>query len=75
MRESFSLYPNSRMSSAARKRMLKPSLILRRISPRINEVISGVQADAWGTMEMAASNASGDHGAPCESGFPPLHTS
>ena len=64
MRENFSLSPNSRIVSAAGRRMLKPSLILRYISPRMKEVISGVQAEACGPLEMAVSSAWGDHGAP-----------
>ena len=53
MQESFSLYPNSHIASAAGRRMLKPSLILRCISPRTKEVISRVQAEACGPLEMA----------------------
>ena len=62
MRESFSLYPNSHIASAAGRRMLKPSLILRCIFPQMKEVISGVQVEACGTLEMAVSSAWGDHG-------------
>ena len=75
MRDSFSLSPNSCMASAAERGMLKPSFILRRSSPRMKEVISGVQAEAWGPLEMAVSKASGDHGGLCEQGYPPLQTS
>ena len=64
MQESFSFSPNKRMASAARRRMLNPSLILRRRSPQMKEFISGVQAEAWGPLEMAVSKASGDHGGP-----------
>ena len=70
MRESFSLSPNSQMASAAGRRMLKPSLILGRTSPRRKEVISGLQSEAWGPLEMAVSKASGDHGGPVWAGVP-----
>ena len=64
MRESFSLSINSRIASAAGRRMLKPSLILRCISPQMKEVISGVQAEAWGPLDMVFSSAWGDHRGP-----------
>ena len=70
MWESFSLSPNSRMASAAGRRMLKPSLILRRRSPRMKEVVSMVQAESWAPLEMAVSNASRDHGGPVWAGMP-----
>ena len=50
--------------------MLKPSLILLCISPWINLVISGVQAEAWGILEMAVSSALGDHGGLVWAGIP-----
>ena len=70
MRESFSFSPNSRMASAAGRRMLKPSLILRLSSPRMKEVISGVHAEAWGPLERSVSKASVDHGGPVLAGMP-----
>ena len=70
MREGFSLSSNSRTASAAGRRMLKPSLIYRRSSPRMKEVISGVQAYEWAPLDMAVSNASGDHGGPVLAGMP-----
>ena len=42
--------------------MLKPSLILLCVSPRMNVVISGLQSKAWGPLEMAVSSAWGYHG-------------
>ena len=69
MRESFSFSRNSRMTSVAGRRMLKPSLILLRSSPQMKEVISGVQAEAWGPLDMAVSEASGDHGGPVWAGM------
>ena len=33
-------------------------------------IISGVQAEAWGTLEMAVSSALGDHGGPVWAGIP-----
>ena len=57
MQEIFSLYPNSRITSAAGRRMLKPSLILRYISPQMKVVISGVKDEACGPLEMAVSSA------------------
>ena len=59
MRESFSFSPNSRIASAAGRRMLKPSLILRLSSPRMDEVISGVHAEAWGPLERAVQGLRG----------------
>ena len=44
--------------------MLKPYLILLYISYRMNVVISVVQAEVWGPLEMAVSSAWGDHGGP-----------
>ena len=64
MRESFSLYLNSRIASAAGRRMLNPSLIFRCTSPHMKDVISWVQAEACGPLEMAVSSAWGDHGVP-----------
>ena len=70
MQESFRLSLNSRMASAAGRRMLKPSLILRCSSPQTKEVISGVQDEAWAPLEMSVSNASGYHGGPVWAGMP-----
>ena len=42
MRESFRFSQNSLIASAAGRKMLKPSLILRYISPRMKSVIYGV---------------------------------
>ena len=70
MRESFSFSPNSRMASAAGRRMLKPSLIVRLSYPQMNEVISGVHAQAGGPLERAVSKASVDHGGPVWEGIP-----
>ena len=70
MRESFSFSQNSRMASAAGRRMLEPSLILRRSSPRMKAVISRVHAGAWGPLEMSVSKASVDHGGPVWAGMP-----
>ena len=42
MQESFSLYPNSCIVSAAGRRIMKPSLIFRCIYPQMKVVISGV---------------------------------
>ena len=64
MRESFSLSPNSCKAYAAGRRMIKPSLILRRSYTRMKEVIYGVQDEAWGPLEMEVSKASGDHPGP-----------
>ena len=64
MRESFSFSPNSHIASAPGRRMLKPSLILRCISPRMKEDISGGQAEACGPLEMAVSSAWDNHGGP-----------
>ena len=36
----------------------------------MKEVISGVQAEAWGPLDMAVSEASGDHGGPVWAGMP-----
>ena len=57
MKESFSFSPNSRTASAAGRRMLKTSLILLYIYPHTNVVVYGVQAEAWGPLEMAVSSA------------------
>ena len=70
MRVSFSLSPNSRMVPALGRRMLKPYLILRWNFSWMNKVISGVQAEAWGPLEMAVSKASGYHGGPVWAGMP-----
>ena len=64
MRESFRFSPNILISSVAGRIMLKPSLILRYISPRMKLVISGVQAEACGPLEMAVFNACSNHGGP-----------
>ena len=52
MQESFSFSPNSCIASAAGRRMLKPSLILRYIYPRMKAFISRVQAGACDPLEM-----------------------
>ena len=64
MRESFSLSPNSRIMSAAGRRMMKPSLILRCIYPLMKEAISGIQAEARGPLEMAVSSTWDNHEGP-----------
>ena len=56
MQENFSLSPNSHTASAAGRRILKPYLILRCISPRMKEVISGVQTEACGPLKMVVSS-------------------
>ena len=65
MQESFSLSPNSRITSAAGRRMLKPSLILRCISSWMKEVTPGVQDEACGPLDMVVSSAWGDHRGTC----------
>ena len=64
MWENFNLSPNSLIASAAGRRMLKPSLILRCISPWMKEVVYRVQAEVCGPLEMAVSRAWGDHRVP-----------
>ena len=44
--------------------MLKPSLILRCISLPMKVVISGVQAEACGPLDIAVSSAWGNYGGP-----------
>ena len=75
MWESCNLSPNSRIASAAGRRMLKPSLILPCISPRIKEVIYRVQDEASVPLEMAVSSVWGNHRGLCDPGCPPLHRS
>ena len=43
---------------------MEPSLILFCIYPRMNVVISGVQAEAWGSLQMVVSSTWGDHRGP-----------
>ena len=64
MRERYSFFLNSRIASVARRRMLKPSLILQCIYPRTKEVIYGVQAEVCAPLEIAVSIAWGEHGGP-----------
>ena len=75
MRESFSLYPNSCITSSTGRRMLKPSLILHCISPRMKKVISRVKSEACGPLEMAVSSAWGNQRGPCKTVCPPTHRS
>ena len=70
MRGSFSFSPNSCIASAAGRRMLNPSLILRYISPQMKAVISGGQAEACGPLEMAVSSSWSNHWAPVCAGIP-----
>ena len=60
--ECLSFTPNIRTASATGRRILKPSCTLRCISPLMNPDISGVNADAWGPLEMACSRAFLDQG-------------
>ena len=50
--------------------MLNPSFILLCISPQMNVVISEVQAEAGGPLEMAVSISWGDHGGLVWEGIP-----
>ena len=70
IREIFGFSPNIRTASDAGRRMLKTYLILLCISPRMNVVISRVQAEAWCSLEMAVSSAWGDHSGPVWVGMP-----
>ena len=62
MRESFIFSSNSLIASTIGRRMLKPSLILRCISPRMKAVISGVKAEVCALLKMGVSSAWSDHG-------------
>ena len=70
MRESFSLFTKSCIAFAVGRRILKPSLILCCISPRMKVIIYGVQAEVCGPLEMEVSSAWGDHGGPVQAGMP-----
>ena len=64
MQESFSFSLKSHIPSDGGRRMLKTSLILLCISSWIKAVISGLQVEVYGPLEMAVSSAWGDHGGP-----------
>ena len=61
MQERFSLSSNFRIASDSRRRMMKPYLILRCISTRMKVVISVVQAEACGPLEMVVYSTWGEH--------------
>ena len=64
MQEILSFSPKSRITSVAGRKMLKPFLILRCISPRMKAVLSGLQSEVCVPLEMAVSSAWSDHGGP-----------
>ena len=70
MWESLIFTPKKRTATAAGRRMLNPSCILRCISPRISLTIYRVHCKAWGPFEISVSSAQLCHGSPVCTGMP-----